>query len=86
VLFRFAALATLLASTAAVAQESLPLPDPRFTGTVGRTYEDSDPAAFPQPVRPPRGAPNVVVILLDEGFASIASTRRRCARRRVRLC
>jgi arylsulfatase A-like enzyme len=48
---------------------SLPRPDFRFKGEVGRTYQDSDPATFPQIVRPPKGAPNIVLILLDDvGF------------------
>jgi arylsulfatase len=48
---------------------SLPRPDFHFKGEVGRTYLDSDPATFPQIVRPPKGAPNIVLILLDDvGF------------------
>jgi len=48
---------------------SLPRPDFRFSGETGRTYQDSDPATFPQIVRPPKGAPNIVLILLDDvGF------------------
>jgi len=48
---------------------SLPRPDFHFRGEVGRTYQDSDPATFPQIVRPPKGAPNIVLILLDDvGF------------------
>src|SRR5258705_12252215 len=48
---------------------SLPRPDFRFKGEVGRTFQDSDPATFPQIVRPPKGAPNIVLILLDDvGF------------------
>ena len=51
------------------AAQSLPRPDFHFPGNVGRTYEDSDPPAFPQVVRPPKGAPNVLLILLDDvGF------------------
>lgn len=46
--------------------EILPQPDFHFRGEVGRTYQDSDPAQFPQPVQPPKGAPNVVLILLDD--------------------
>src|SRR5689334_19979635 len=45
---------------------SLPRPDFRFKGQVGRTYEDSDPPTFPAVVRPPKGAPNVLLILLDD--------------------
>jgi arylsulfatase len=47
----------------------LPRPDFRFSGNVGRTILDSDKPQFPQPVQPPKGAPNVVLILLDDtGF------------------
>jgi arylsulfatase len=52
---------------------SLPRPDPRFQGAVGRTYQDSDPARFPQIVRPPEGAPNIVLVLLDDvGFGQFS--------------
>lgn len=52
----------------------LPRPDFRFQGNVGRTYLDSDPAQFPQPVQAPKGAPNIVLILLDDvGFGQFAT-------------
>ena len=52
----------------------LPRPDFRFPGEVGRTYLDSDKAQFPQPVQAPRGAPNVVLILLDDaGFGQFST-------------
>jgi len=44
----------------------LPLPDFRFKGSVGRTIAESDPPEFPQPVHPPKGAPNIVFILIDD--------------------
>jgi arylsulfatase len=44
----------------------LPFEDFRFTGSVGRTIDESDPPQFPQPVRPPKGAPNIVIILIDD--------------------
>jgi arylsulfatase A-like enzyme len=54
--------------------ESLPRPDFRFKGQVGRTYEDSDPPTFPQVVRPPKGAPNVLLILIDDaGFGQFST-------------
>ena len=54
--------------------ESLPRPDFRFKGQVGRTYQDSDPPTFPQIVRPPKGAPNVLLILLDDvGFGQFSA-------------
>ena len=52
----------------------LPRPDFHFTGQVGRTYLDSDPAQFPQPVQPPKGAPNILLILLDDvGFGQFST-------------
>ena len=93
-------------------RDVLPIPDRPYDGPV---YEDAkDPAAkFPpiEPLRPPAGAPNVLIVLIDDagfgcssafggpchdarrrsgwpetGSSSTASTRRRCARRRVRRC
>jgi arylsulfatase len=44
----------------------LPRPDFHFKGTVGRTIAESDPPQFPGLTRPPAGAPNVVIILIDD--------------------
>src|SRR5579864_5741837 len=57
---------------AAIAQEPdrtvLPIPPSPFRGTIGTTYATSAPDP-PQPVRAPTGAPNVLVVLLDdEGY------------------
>jgi arylsulfatase len=46
----------------------LPHPEPRFRGFIGRTYKDSkpDPIAV---TKAPKGAPNVLIILIDDcGF------------------
>jgi len=52
----------------------LPRPDFHFPGNVGRTFLDSDKAQFPQPVHAPTGAPNVVLILLDDaGFGQFST-------------
>src|SRR5262245_20907924 len=52
----------------------LPRPDFHFPGNVGRTYLDSDPPKFPQPVQAPRGAPNIVLILIDDvGFGQFST-------------
>lgn len=52
----------------------LPRPDFHFPGNVGRTFLDSDPAQFPQPVQAPKGAPDVVLILLDDaGFGQFST-------------
>lgn len=58
----------------AATPEVLPRPDFHFKGEVGRTYLDSAPAQFPQPVQAPKGAPNVVLILLDDaGFGQFST-------------
>ena len=53
-------------------RQVLPIPDPQHIGVT--TYDAKDPAtAFPpiEPLRPPEGAPNVLVILIDDaGFGS----------------
>ena len=55
--------------------QSLPRPDFHFKGQVGRTYLDSDPPTFPRILRPPKGAPNVLLILLDDvGFGQFSVT------------
>jgi arylsulfatase len=55
-----------------VGREVLPIPDQRYQGLI--TYTATDPASsFPaiEPVRPPAGAPNVLVVLLDDvGFGA----------------
>ncbi|WP_254511435.1 hypothetical protein [Anatilimnocola floriformis] len=51
----------------------LPRPDFHFPGEIGRTYLDSDKAQFPKPVQPPKGAPNVVLILLDDVYSPLVT-------------
>jgi arylsulfatase A-like enzyme len=55
-----------------VQREILPIPDRAYAGLI--TYDAKDPdTEFPpiEPLRPPAGAPNVLVILLDDvGFAA----------------
>ena len=52
----------------------LPRPDSHFEGNVGRTYLESDTPQFPQPVKAPEGAPNVVLILIDDaGFGQFST-------------
>src|SRR5271168_4782187 len=59
----------------AAARIVLPVPDLPHVGTV--TYDAKDPdASFPalSPLRPPSGAPNVLLILLDDvGFGASAT-------------
>jgi hypothetical protein len=46
---------------------------PEFKGTMARSYQDSV-EWWADPVRPPEGAPNVIIFLLDDtGFAQIGS-------------
>jgi len=48
----------------------LPAPEPAFTGKIGRTVEQSK-AVFPQAVRAPAGAPNVLLVMTDDvGFGA----------------
>jgi len=53
---------------------TLPRPDFHFPGSIGRTYLESDPPQFPKPVEAPKGAPNVLLILLDDaGFGQFST-------------
>ncbi len=46
----------------------LPRPEPKFKGTIGRTYKDSSPDKIPL-MKAPEGAPNVLFIMIDDaGF------------------
>ena len=58
------AIGTLLADGVS-AQGVLPRPDPPFKGHIGRTYKDSQPDKIPL-TKAPAGAPNVLVILIDD--------------------
>ncbi len=64
-----------------VLRESLPIPDQPHEGEL--PFDAKDPAAkFPpiQPLRPPAGAPNVLVVLLDDvGFAASSAFGGPCA-------
>lgn len=51
----------------------LPKPDPEFKGRIGETYRDSTPS-YPLPVRAEKGAPNVLLILLDDVGFGMCST------------
>jgi arylsulfatase A-like enzyme len=52
----------------------LPRPDFHFPGEIGRTYLESDPAQFPKAVQAPKGAPNILLILIDDsGFGQFST-------------
>lgn len=67
------ALFMILGAGRALAQEVLPKPEPPFKGTIGKTYKESKPD-FPKPLQAPAGAPNVLVVLLDDVGFGHAST------------
>jgi arylsulfatase len=51
-------------------RSDIPIPDPPFGGVAGRTLAGSKPD-FPQSVRAPQGAPNVLLVLIDDaGFGN----------------
>ena len=62
---------------------SLPIPDRQHSGL---TYDAKDPdTSFPpiEPLLPPAGAPNVLVVLLDDvGFGAVERLRRPVRTRR----
>jgi arylsulfatase len=55
------------------AQEVLPRPDQPFRGTIGRTVKDSTPD-FPKEITPPKGAPNILLVLTDDAGYGTSST------------
>ncbi len=65
----------LWAKQSIVAQEynKIPYDDPEFNGKIGRTYKESK-ADWPELPSPPSGAPNVIVILLDDVGFGMTST------------
>ncbi|WP_202410412.1 arylsulfatase [Pseudomaricurvus sp. HS19] len=66
-------LAATAADPAPLDRSSLPILPAPYTGTLGPTVDDSTPQ-YPNPVRAPEGAPNVLLVMTDDvGFAS-AST------------
>ncbi len=58
-----------------IRRDILPPPAPEFKGKIGTTYKDSVPDFGPAlPLAAPAGAPNVLVIVLDDvGFGQLSS-------------
>lgn len=52
---------------------AIPLADPEFGGVVGQTFGDST-ADYPLPIKAPAGAPNVLVVILDDVGFGMCST------------
>jgi arylsulfatase A-like enzyme len=51
----------------------LPPPEPRYQGEIGRTAKDSKPS-FPARTLPPKDAPNVLLVLLDDvGYGQVST-------------
>ena len=66
---------TTSADSSSVATDGtqLPKPDPKFKGKISETYQDSTPD-YPQPVKAAAGAPNVLLVLLDDVGFGMCST------------
>ena len=64
-----------------IQRQVLPIPDVPYSGLV--TYDAKDPAtSFPpiEPLRPPAGAPNVLIVLIDDaGFSASSAFGGPCA-------
>src|SRR5881394_2278354 len=54
----------------------LPRPDFHFPGNVGRTYRDSDPPQFPQPVQAPKRTQRAANLARRRGLRAIHHLRR----------
>jgi hypothetical protein len=64
-----------MSSQDTVQRSILPIPDHQYVGVT--TYDAKDPdTKFPpiEPLRPPKGAPNVLVVLIDDcGFGAASA-------------
>lgn len=66
-------LALSILAVSGIEAQVLPRPDPPFEGRIDIDPRNSTPA-WPEPVRAPDGAPNIVLILLDDvGFAATST-------------
>ncbi|MBS1815431.1 MAG: arylsulfatase [Acidobacteria bacterium] len=68
-----AALFTVSAASPLGAQTNLPVADAPFAGKIARNVRDAKPA-WPEVVHAPKGAPNVLLILVDDVGFSTTST------------
>src|SRR5262245_48059240 len=60
-------------ATTTIDGKQLPAPDPKFGGVIKETAKDSKPWWAPRIV-PPKGAPNVLLIMTDDAGYGISST------------
>ena len=67
-----------MASGSPSGREILPIPDRQYVGLT--TYDAKDPESKYPPIaqlRPPKGAPNVLIVLIDDaGFGCVQRVRR----------
>jgi arylsulfatase A-like enzyme len=64
---------TATKQTEKINRKKLPIPEPKFKGKIGKTYKESK-SDWPDPPKAPDGAPNVVIILLDDvGFGQVST-------------
>lgn len=64
---------TLILGVFSIAVSAQDRSDAGFQGKIGKSYKDST-SDFPQPVKPPKDAPNVLVVLIDDlGFAGTSA-------------
>src|SRR5438034_9073494 len=60
-------------ATTTIDEKQLPPPDPKFGGVIKDTAADSKPY-WPPTVVPPKGAPNVLLIMTDDQGYGVCST------------
>src|SRR5258705_11661351 len=76
-----AATEPVVSPTPPLGREILPIPDPQYVGLT--TYDAKDPNTKYPPItmlRPPEGAPNVLIVLIDDvGFAGSSAFAAPCS-------
>src|SRR6516165_1991524 len=60
-------------ATVTIPGNQLPAPDPKFGGVINETAKDSTPY-WPARVVPPKGAPNILLIMTDDQGYGVCST------------
>ncbi len=60
-------------ATTTITGQQLPAPDPRFGGVINQTTDRSKPWWAPR-ITPPKGAPNVLLIITDDAGFGVPST------------
>src|SRR5215467_11696049 len=60
-------------ATTTIGGEQLPPPPPKFGGVIKESYKDSTPW-WPPRIVPPKGAPNVLLIMTDDQGYSVPGT------------